>query len=195
MSKKLKELYFVSSNAHKIEEVHSLVKDRCILKSLKDLNFSSEIEETKDTLKGNALQKASYIHKKYHVDCFADDTGLLVDALNGAPGVFSARYAGENASSSQNINKLLNSLGQNENRSATFMTVIALIIDNREYFFEGEVKGRITHERIGDGQFGYDPIFIPNGYDKTFAQMSKEEKNKISHRGLALKKFKKFLLA
>jgi len=160
---------------------------------LRDLNFFEEIPETADTLQGNALQKAQFIKNKFGYDCFADDTGLEVDALNGAPGVFSARYAGEPSNSEKNIDKLLDILKNCDKRTAQFRTVIALLQGNDIHYFEGIIYGKIATERHGKGGFGYDAVFVPDGYNKTFAELSPDEKNAISHRGLAVKKLVKFL--
>ena len=163
------------------------------LLSLYDLNFKEEIAETAATIEGNALLKATAIAQTCSTNCFADDSGLLVDALNGAPGVYSARYAGDQKNDSDNIDKLLNALKGNENRKAHFKTVMALVLDGKEYMFEGMIHGVITEERKGTNGFGYDPVFMPDGYSKTFAEMSLEEKNSISHRKIALKKLLEFL--
>lgn len=182
------ELVFASSNQNKVAEIQKLVGNKIKLLSLKDINCTEEIEETGKTFHENALIKARYIFEKYKYNCFGDDSGLEVEALNNEPGVYSARYAGEPKNDSNNTQKLLNELGSKTNRSACFKTVIALVIDGKEQFFEGEIKGKITSQPIGNGGFGYDPVFIPNGYDRTFAQMSLEEKNVISHRAIATKK-------
>ena len=163
------------------------------LLSLYDLDFNEEIAETADTIEGNALLKSQTIAQKTGISCFADDSGLLVDALNGAPGVYSARYAGEQKNDSNNIDKLLAELQDKENRKAHFKTVMALVLEGKEYLFEGTIHGYISHERKGNNGFGYDPVFIPDGYSKTFAEMSFEEKNSISHRKIALKKLLEFL--
>ena len=160
--------------------------------SLKDIDCNEELAETAATLEGNALQKASYVFENYGYNCFADDTGLEIDALNGAPGVHSARYAGEECRAEDNINLVLQKLKGQSNRIAEFRTVIALIIDGKETFFEGNCKGDITEFRSGLEGFGYDPIFLPNGFDKTFAEMKQNEKGAISHRGKAVKKLVEF---
>ncbi len=189
------ELVFATNNKHKLEEIrHMLSGSNIEIVSLKDIGFSGDIPETAETLEGNALQKARFICKRYHANCFADDTGLEVDCLGGAPGVYSARYAGERCNFDDNIEKLLKEMGGSENRKACFITVIALIIAGKEYVFQGKVCGQIMRERHGDGGFGYDPLFLPDGYEKTFAQMPLEEKNNISHRYLAMRSMKDFLI-
>lgn len=190
-------IVFATNNAHKLSEIRQILGHRIEVLSLSDIGCHADIPETADTLEGNALQKAEYVVDHYHISCFADDTGLEVDALGGAPGVFSARYAGEGHDSEANMSKLLGELGENNNRKARFRTVIALITldgDHREVnTFEGIVEGQITHERHGDEGFGYDPIFQPDGYDKTFAQLGMDIKNHISHRARASKKLARFL--
>jgi XTP/dITP diphosphohydrolase len=161
--------------------------------SLKDINYTDEIEENETTLEGNALIKAKTIFKSLQENCFADDSGLLVDALNGEPGVYSARYAGSQKNDNDNMNKLLDKLKDIENRKAQFKTVLALILNEKEYLFEGIVHGVIAHEKKGTQGFGYDPIFIPDGYSKTFAELTSSEKSTISHRSIALKKLITFL--
>lgn len=163
------------------------------LLSLYDIHFTEEIAETAATIEGNALLKAKTIAEKFGTNCFADDSGLLVDALNGAPGVYSARYAGEQKNDKDNIDKLLFELKDMDNRKAHFKTVMALVLDGKEYVFEGRVTGTITQDLRGSNGFGYDPVFMPDGYPKTFAEMSFEEKNSISHRKIALKKLLDFL--
>ena len=175
-------LVFATNNKHKLEEVRAIVGDRVEILSLNDINCHDDIPETADTLQGNALIKARHIYEKYGMDCFADDTGLEVDALNGEPGVYSARYAGDECDSEANMLKLLDKLTGKSNRSAQFRTVIALIINGEEKLFNGIVKGTITEEKMGNSGFGYDPIFIPEGFSESFAQMSSEMKNSISHR-------------
>ncbi len=190
-------IVFATNNAHKLSEIRQILGHRIEVLSLSDIGCHADIPETADTLEGNALQKAEYVVDHYHISCFADDTGLEVDALGGAPGVFSARYAGEGHDSEANMSKLLDELGENNNRKARFRTVIALITldgDHREVnTFEGIVEGQITHERHGDKGFGYDPIFQPDGYDKTFAQLGMDIKNHISHRARATEKLARFL--
>jgi XTP/dITP diphosphohydrolase len=186
-------LVFATHNAHKVSEINPLLPTSILLVSLQDLGFNEEIPETGDTLAANALQKADYVYTRLKCDCFADDTGLEVASIGGRPGVYSARYAGENKSADDNIEKLLTELKGKKDRSAVFKTVIAVIIEGKPKLFEGVVKGTISERKIGDNGFGYDPVFIPEGYSKSFAQMTREEKNKISHRGLAVKKFTAFL--
>ena len=185
-------LIFATNNAHKLDEVRSILGSRFTIKSLKDIGCEADIPETADTLEGNALMKARFLYEKYGVDCFADDTGLEVTALGGAPGVHTARYAG-NHDSEANMNKLLNELEKKSDRSAQFRTVIALIIEGKEFLFEGIVKGTIAKEKAGDGGFGYDPIFIPEGFTQTFSQMGNDSKNHISHRALAVEKLYNYL--
>ena len=190
----MKKFVFATNNAHKLEEVSAILKNKVELLSMKDINCTVDIPETADTLEGNALIKARFIFENYHSDCFADDTGLEVEALNGAPGVYSARYAGDAHNSEANMKKLLHDLEGVENRKAQFRTVFALIIDGKEHLFEGIVKGEIIKHRRGTSRFGYDPIFVPEGYTQTFAEMGNEVKNKISHRALATDKLCKFLM-
>ena len=175
-------LVFATNNKHKLQEVRDIVGDRVEVLSLVDINCYDDIPETADTLQGNALIKARHIYAKYGLDCFADDTGLEVEALDGAPGVYSARYAGEECDSESNMQKLLQNLTGETNRNAQFRTVIALIIRGEEKLFNGIVKGTIATEKKGDSGFGYDPIFIPEGHSESFAQMSSEMKNSMSHR-------------
>ena len=207
-------IVFATNNGHKLSEIRQILGSRVEVLSLKDIGCDVDIPETGTTLEANALQKAQYVYDHYHIDCFADDTGLEVDALNGAPGVYSARYAamgpmspigqispmnptGPTHDSEANMTRLLLELGENNNRKARFRTVIALITldgDHREVnTFEGIVEGQITHERHGDEGFGYDPIFQPDGYDKTFAQLGMDIKNHISHRARATEKLARFL--
>lgn len=190
-----KKFVFATNNAHKLEEVSAILGNKVELLSMKDIDCRVDIPETADTLAGNALLKARYIFENYHVDCFADDTGLEVEALNGAPGVYSARYAGNAHNSEANMKKLLQDMEGMENRKARFRTVFALIINGKEHLFEGIVKGEITKNRRGTAGFGYDPIFIPEGYTQTYAEMGSELKNKISHRALAMEKLCRFLKA
>lgn len=190
----MKKFVFATNNAHKLEEVSAILKDKVEILSMKDINCTVDIPETADTLEGNALIKARFIFENYHSNCFADDTGLEVEALDGAPGVYSARYAGDAHNSEANMKKLLHDLEGAENRKAQFRTVFALIIDGKEHLFEGIVKGEIIRHRRGNSGFGYDPIFVPEGYTQTFAEMGNELKNKISHRALATNKLCKFLL-
>ena len=189
----MKELIFVTHNAHKSEEVKAIVGSKFNVKNLSDINVFDEIPETGCTFKENAKQKVEYLHNKLQCNCFADDSGLVVEALGGEPGVYSARYAGEPSNSQRNIEKLLDALKGETNRKAQFITVIAVILNEETYFFEGTIDGTITQSPQGEGGFGYDPVFIPNGYDKTFAELSSEIKNKISHRAIAMQKFKEFI--
>lgn len=186
-------LYFATHNKHKLAEVQEIIGDKITLKSISELKCFEEIPETADTLEGNALQKARYIYNKYRCNCFADDTGLEIDALDGRPGVFSARYAGEGCSFEDNMRKVLQEMKDVECRSARFRAVIALIIDGKEYTFEGKVEGEIIDKEKGGEGFGYDPIFRPIGSQETFAEMSAEKKNAISHRGMAVQKLMDFL--
>ncbi|MEY8686019.1 non-canonical purine NTP diphosphatase [Bacteroides sp. AN502(2024)] len=189
-----RKLVFATNNAHKLKEVAAILGDKVELLSLNDIGCQTDIPETAETLEGNALLKASYIFKNYHLDCFADDTGLEVEALDGAPGVYSARYAGGEGHNAQaNMLKLLHELEGEENRKAQFRTAISLILDGKEYLFEGVIKGEIIKEKRGDSGFGYDPIFKPEGYNKTFAELGNEIKNKISHRAVAVQKLCEFL--
>ena len=186
-------LVFATNNKHKLQEVRDIVGDRVEVLSLNDIDCHDDIPETAETLQGNALIKARHIYEKYGLDCFADDTGLEVEALGGEPGVYSARYAGEECNSEANMLKLLQNLTGKNNRNAQFRTVIALIIDGEEKLFNGIVKGTISNEKRGDSGFGYDPIFIPEGYTESFAQMSGEMKNSISHRFRATKQLSDYL--
>lgn len=188
-----KKLVVATNNAHKLEEISAILGDEMELLSLKDINCHADIPETANTLEGNARQKAMYIYENYGMDCFADDTGLEVDALNGAPGVFSARYAGDGHDSEANMQKLLKELEGKENRKAQFRTAICLIMEGKEYLFEGIVKGEIIAEKRGSAGFGYDPIFVPEGYEQTFAELGNDIKNTISHRARAVEKLCKFL--
>ena len=188
-----KKFVFATNNAHKLEEVTAILGDKIELLSMKDIHCHADIPETADTLEGNALLKARYIFENYNMDCFADDTGLEVEALNGAPGVYSARYAGDAHNSEANMRKLLQDMEGIETRKAQFRTVFALIINGKEHLFEGIVKGEITKHRCGSSGFGYDPVFIPEGYTQTYAEMGNTLKNKISHRALATNKLCNFL--
>ena len=189
-----RKLVFATNNAHKLEEVAAILGDQVELLSLNDIGCQTDIPETAETLEGNALLKSSYIYKNYHLDCFADDTGLEVEALNGAPGVYSARYAGGEGHDAQaNMLKLLHELDGMENRKAQFRTAISLILDGKEYLFEGVIKGEIIKEKRGDSGCGYDPVFMPEGYDRTFAELGNDIKNQISHRALAVQKLCEFL--
>ena len=187
------ELIFATHNQHKTEEAREIGASFIQLKNLKDIGCFEEIPETADTLPGNALQKARFVFERYHVNCFADDTGLEVEALDGRPGVYSARYAGEHCTYQDNVEKLLHKMKGMTNRKACFKTVIALILDGKEYLFEGRVDGQIIDNQRGMSGFGYDPVFLPDGFDRTFAEMSEEEKNEISHRGRAIRKMMEFL--
>lgn len=189
------ELVFATNNRHKLNEVQALLEGKFRLVSLADMGFFEDIPEDYDTLQANALQKARHIYSLRRKNCFADDTGLEVEALNGKPGVYSARYAGEQKNPKDNIKKLLENLEGVKNRNAVFRTVIALIINGEEHLFEGNVTGTIVDEEQGSDGFGYDPVFLPNGYTQTFAQMPLSLKNKISHRGLAVTKLVNFLMA
>ncbi|MBQ3121162.1 MAG: non-canonical purine NTP diphosphatase [Bacteroidaceae bacterium] len=186
-------LVFATNNKHKLEEMRAILGGKVELLSLTDIDCHDDIPETADTLEGNALIKARYIYDKYGCSCFADDTGLEVDALGGEPGVYSARYAGENNDSEANMRKLLQNLTGKSERSAQFRTVIALIIEGEEFLFDGIVRGRISEERMGSAGFGYDPIFIPDGYEESFAQMAAEQKNAISHRSRAAAALNEYL--
>ena len=182
-----------TNNAHKLKEIAAILGQEIELLSLKDIQCYADIPETADTLEGNARQKAMYIYENYGMDCFADDTGLEVEALGGAPGVFSARYAGDGHDSEANMQKLLKELAGKENRKAQFRTVICLIRNGKEHLFEGIVKGEIIQEKRGGAGFGYDPIFVPEGYDLTFAELGDDVKNTISHRARAVEKLCQFL--
>ena len=187
------DLVFATNNKNKLKEIKHIIIDKINILSINDLNHSDDLEETGLTLKDNASQKARFIYKKFNKNCFADDSGLEILSLNNEPGVFSARYAGLNCSADDNMNKVLKKLESIKNRNAIFKTVICLILDGKEYFFEGSIEGIITNEKIGYNGFGYDPIFLPNNFNLTFAQMSVKEKSKISHRAIAVSKFVKFI--
>lgn len=189
----IKEIIFATNNAHKLSEVQAVLGDRFRLITLAECGITEDIPEDAPTLEGNALQKARYVHERTGVDCFADDTGLEVDALDGAPGVHSARYATDGHDFAANNRLLLRNLAGAADRSAHFRTVIALILDGREYLFEGRVDGRIVESEAGCGGFGYDPLFVPEGFDRTFAEMGADEKNAISHRGRAVRRLVEFL--
>ena len=186
-------LIFATNNPHKLEEVSAMLGKRVALSTPRAHGITEDIPEEQDTLEGNALQKARYIYERTRLSCFADDTGLEVEALHGAPGVRSARYAGEAKSMHDNMRKLLRELEGVENRSARFRTVVALILRGKEYLFEGEVRGEILRAQSGAMGFGYDPVFRPQGYGVTFAEMAPEEKNNISHRGRAVQQLASFL--
>ena len=187
------DLLFATSNKNKVLEIKKVLPKEFNIKSLDDIGFCEEIPENENTIEGNAIFKANYIYKKYNLNVFADDTGLEVDSLNGKPGVHSARYAGISKNSRDNINKLLKKLKNKKNRKARFKTVIALILNSKIYTFEGVVEGIITKKPKGENGFGYDPVFIPSGYTKTFGELSIEEKNSISHRSLAMNKLIDFI--
>lgn len=186
-------LVFATNNKNKIKEIKHLIGNSIELLSLEDIGCLEDIPETSDTIKGNAIQKAEYIYKNYSYNCFADDTGLEIEALNGEPGVYSARYAGDQKNPEDNMNKVLDKLQNIDNHSAQFKTVIALIIDGKLTCFEGIVKGEITKEKSGSEGFGYDPIFKPNGYDHTYSEMSLVVKNSMSHRAIATNKLIDYL--
>lgn len=186
-------LVFATNNQHKLDEVRKITTGYTEIVSLSDIDCHDDIPETAETLEGNALQKARYIKENFGYDCFADDTGLEVEALDNAPGVYSARYAGPGHDSEANMNKLLHEMESKENRKARFRTVIALILDGKEYLFEGIVNGTIIEEKRGGSGFGYDPVFVPDTYSQTFAEMGNDIKNLISHRAEAVKKLTAFL--
>jgi len=187
------QLVFATNNLNKLKEVEKLIPEHITLLSLKDINCLEDIPETHNTIEGNAIQKAEYVKKRYGYDCFADDTGLEVEALNGEPGVFSARYAGEQRNADDNMNKLLTNLEDSNNRNAQFKTVIALHLNGKIKTFTGICKGEITIKKSGKDGFGYDPIFKAKGYNKTFAEIPLEEKNRIGHRGNAVSQLIAFL--
>lgn len=184
---------FATNNSNKLSEIKKIVGDSHQITSLKEINCTEEIPETHPTIAENSMEKAMYVYKNYDVSCFADDTGLCVEALHNEPGVFSARYAGDHCSSDDNMALLLKNLEGSENRKAHFLTVITLVLDGTSYTFEGKVDGEILKTPSGKEGFGYDPIFKPTGYDISFAEMNQNEKNKISHRGIATQKLCKFL--
>lgn len=186
-------LVFASNNKNKIQEIQALVPSDFQILSLEDIGCYEEIPETADTIEGNAILKANYVTSNYGYDCFADDTGLEVDALNGAPGVYSARYAGEQKDANDNMDKLLQELKDKSNRNANFKTVIALNLNGKQNLFTGIINGKIIEEKMGTNGFGYDPIFIAEGHQKTFAQLTLEEKALISHRGIAVAQLIEFL--
>lgn len=186
-------LVFASNNKNKIKEIQLLVPNSIQILSLEDIGCTEEIPETADTIEGNAILKANHVTEKYGYDCFADDSGLEVDALNGEPGVFSARYAGEPKNDDNNMNKLLLNLKDKTNRKANFKTVICLNYKGEQHLFAGIINGKIIEEKIGNNGFGYDPVFVANDYTKTFAELSIEEKSNISHRGIAVKQLIRFL--
>ena len=193
MIKSKMKLVFASNNKNKIQEIQALVPNIIQIVSLEEIGCTEDIPETADTIEGNAILKANYVTEKYGFDCFADDTGLEVDALNSAPGVYSARYAGEQKDANDNMDKLLSELKDESNRKANFKTVIALNLNGKQNLFTGIINGKIIEEKIGTNGFGYDPIFVADGYEKTFAELSMEEKSTISHRGIAVKELILFL--
>jgi XTP/dITP diphosphohydrolase len=186
-------LVFASNNKNKIKEIQLMVPNSIQILSLEDIGCTEEIPETADTIEGNAILKANHVTQKYGYDCFADDSGLEVDALNGEPGVFSARYAGEPKNDDNNMNKLVSNLKDKTNKKANFKTVICLNYKGKQHLFTGIINGKIIEEKIGNNGFGYDPIFVANDYTKTFAELSIEEKSNISHRGIAVKQLIEFL--
>ena len=191
----MKKIVFATNNKHKLDEIREILGVNFEIVSLKDIGCDVDIPETGNTLEDNALQKAEYVKQHYGLDCFADDTGLEVDALNGAPGIHSARYAeGTDHDSNANMDKLLKELGNNNNRKARFRTVIALLLNGETHLFEGIVNGKIIYEKHGTEGFGYDPIFVPDGYEHSFAELGMEIKNQISHRARAVNKLADFLL-
>ena len=190
---KLMQLVFATNNKNKLKEIQALLPKEIKLLSLKDINCLDDIPETQTTIEGNAKQKAMYILENYGYNCFADDTGLEVETLNGEPGVYSARYAGQQKNANDNMDRLLKNLQNSNNRNAQFKTVISLELHNKTHIFTGICKGQITKTKKGDYGFGYDPIFKPTGYHKTFAEMDLATKNKISHRGKATNKLIEYL--
>jgi XTP/dITP diphosphohydrolase len=186
-------LCFATNNAHKIEEIQALLGEKFDIQTLHEIGCEEDLAETQTTLEGNSLQKAQYIWQKYAINCFADDSGLEVDVLGGEPGVYSARYAGEQRNHADNMAKLLENLAIFENKKAQFRAVITLILNGEIHQFEGKIRGKIINEKLGSKGFGYDPIFVPDGYNRTFAEMDIAEKNPISHRGLAVQKLVDFL--
>ncbi len=190
-----RKLVFATNNQHKFNEINNIFSDRINLISLKDLNLNEDIPEDHNSLEENSASKALFVYNKYKIDCFADDTGLEIEALNGEPGVHSARYAGNQCNFEDNINKVLQKMQGIISREARFRTVISLVENGRIVNFEGSIKGKILNEKKGDKGFGYDPIFQPDGYEQTFAEMTIQEKNRISHRGRAIEKLINYLLA
>lgn len=184
---------FATNNPNKIEEVNHISNGKFKIMSISDFGIDFDLPEDQTTLEGNALQKARFLYERTGVNCFADDTGLEVNALNGQPGVYSARYAGEGKSPEENVKKLLKNLADNSNRDARFRTVVALILDGSEYFFEGVIEGRIIEKERGKNGFGYDPVFVPLGLEDTFAELPSEIKNMVSHRAIAFEKLFYFL--
>jgi XTP/dITP diphosphohydrolase len=191
----IEKLLFATNNLHKLREVQEIIGNGFRVISLRDIDFHGEIPETQETLEGNAIQKAQFIYDKVLMDCFADDTGLEIDALDGRPGVYSARYAGEGCSFDDNVRKILLEMEGVEKRNARFRCVICLILEGKEYLFEGRVEGVIAKTRSGDSGFGYDPVFIPEEHHQSFAEMPAYLKNGISHRGRAVSKMMRFVMA
>jgi len=187
------EIVFATNNQHKLKEIQQILGQHFNLLSLADIGCSEDIPEESDTIEQNSMDKAEYVYEKYGKNCFADDTGLEVEALDGRPGVFSARYASDEKDMEKNIAKVLLELSGKENRKARFKTVISLILDGEKYQFEGIINGQIISEKIGISGFGYDPIFVPDGFSQTFAEMDSNQKNRISHRGIAMNKLIGFL--
>ena len=187
------EIVFATNNEHKLRELQQILRNKVKLLSLSDINCFEDIPETSPTIEENSMQKADYVRDKYKTDCFADDTGLEIEALNGRPGVYSARYAGDEKDMDKNIEKILFELENLNNKNARFKTVISLILNGEKHQFEGIVNGKIIEDKKGESGFGYDPVFVPKGYDITFAEMDTELKNKISHRGIAVQKLVEFL--
>lgn len=187
-------IVFATNNENKTREIKNILGDSFTLLSLQDYNITEDIPENEETLEGNSLHKARTVNNMIHTDVFADDTGLEIEILDGLPGVHSARFAGENKDSSANIRKVLTMMGDAKNRKARFRTIIALILEDKEYIFEGVAEGKIIKKERGNDGFGYDPVFIPDGQNITFAEMSLDEKNRISHRAIAFEKLKTFLL-
>jgi XTP/dITP diphosphohydrolase len=190
----MRDLVFVTNNAHKLREIRAIIGERFNVLSLADIGYHEDIEEHALTIEGNASVKSWHIYQKFGIDCFADDTGLEIDALKGRPGVKSARYAGDDCIAENNIRKVLVELAGSGNRRARFKTVISLIITGKEIQFEGTIEGVILHEKRGQDGFGYDPVFLPDGFEKSFAEMNPEEKNRISHRGRATVKLIDYLM-
>ncbi len=190
----MKEIIFATANPNKIREIKSMLAGRYTILGLDSINCTEDIPETRDTIIGNALQKAEYIVEHYGVNCFSEDSGLEIDALEGAPGVYSARYAGPEKNSDANISLVLSELKGKNDRGAQFRTVIALYLDGQMHTFEGIIRGKILNQRRGTGGFGYDPIFLPDGYDQTFGEMNADQKNLISHRAIAVRKLQDFLV-
>ena len=193
MPMNLNKLLFATNNQHKLREIREIIGNEIVIFSLNEAGIEGDIPETQNTIEGNALQKAHFIYDRTQLNCFADDTGLEIDALDGRPGVYSARYAGENCSFEDNIDKILEELKGIEKRTARFRCVICLILEGKEFLFEGKIEGIIINEKIGSGGFGYDPVFLPAGYKNTFAEMPAYLKNRLSHRGRAVSKMLRFL--